>query len=591
MYFLFCVFLISVLPAPASTRVSSYSKHVPIRPAPSSSNITFTSRALSNPYPNMQAVTSPTPTSMSIRPSIPVSRPHDMLMSTLPRTLPHTILRPSKKTLLPCSIHCPGVSGFPSLSCSACHCLFHPKCVGLPPNFTNNGAPFDFFCNECKPMGGEVGTISAPEPIMSTQNSRQSLLKGSATTPKIVSNVNSLISASKKRPAPVEAARPIKKKVKAGPPPLRPIEGQTMVNIGGKKFLVIPRMDLELDSPPPSPPSGDMQPRRNEKLPVTLEPVDRDGKGGRIPYFTVEQTPDGHLIIKPAAEADPAKIFGSALKRSTEVLDLNVNKKLKSLNVDFHSALSSGYYALLHVFKYLGLEDKLRAAQVCKVWHELAFHPSIWTTISLKGIKVYDWVQLSELLNRVSCRHLDLRKIVFVKEREATWSDFLAVAPTLRTITHIQLPRIPGSTLAAIMDACSHLEIINAPLITSNLDTAGLSKLTKLSDIRLKAGAGNLVLEGGLKPLECLSGSLTKLSLLTVSGFVDSDYDVLGTLSNLEQIELGDCTTAPVTLFKTLSDLMNLGKTTTNKIALEGGGGINWPDKSTASYDMLDFKS
>ena len=37
------------------------------------------------------------------------------------------IVRPGNKTSVFCSIHCPGVTGFPSLSCTACHCLFHPK--------------------------------------------------------------------------------------------------------------------------------------------------------------------------------------------------------------------------------------------------------------------------------------------------------------------------------------------------------------------------------------------------------------------------------------------------------------------------------
>ena len=37
------------------------------------------------------------------------------------------IIRPGTKTSVFCSIHCPGVTGFPSLSCTACHCLFHPK--------------------------------------------------------------------------------------------------------------------------------------------------------------------------------------------------------------------------------------------------------------------------------------------------------------------------------------------------------------------------------------------------------------------------------------------------------------------------------
>ena len=49
-------------------------------------------------------------------------------------------------------------------------------------------------------------------------------------------------------------------------------------------------------------------------------------------------------------------------------------------------------------------------------------------------------------------------------------------------------------------------------------------------------------------------------------GLTEADYDSIGILSNLEQIELGDCTFAPITLFKTLSDLSKL-----SRIRLEKG--------------------
>jgi len=93
-----------------------------------------------------------------------------------------------------------------------------------------------------------------------------------------------------------------------------------------------------------------------------------------------------------------------------------------------------------------------------------------------------------------------------------------------------------------------------------------LGKVPNLKELRLKTGLGLLKIESGLKPLESLSGSLTSLSLLTVSGLADCDYDSIGTLTNLEHIELGDCTEAPLTIFKTLSDLLKL-----QRIRLEKG--------------------
>ena len=73
---------------------------VPGQSQPSSISIT--------PLGGQQAVTTPRP----IAPAPVVTR---------------KIVRPGTKTSVFCSIHCPGVTGFPSLSCTACHCLFHPK--------------------------------------------------------------------------------------------------------------------------------------------------------------------------------------------------------------------------------------------------------------------------------------------------------------------------------------------------------------------------------------------------------------------------------------------------------------------------------
>ena len=64
------------------------------------------------------------------------------------------------------------------------------------------------------------------------------------------------------------------------------LPGQSMVNIGGRKFLVIPRPPMELDSPPPSPPapsSAAERGGRGEKLPVWLEPADRRGEDDNTP--------------------------------------------------------------------------------------------------------------------------------------------------------------------------------------------------------------------------------------------------------------------------------------------------------------------
>ena len=82
-----------------------------------------------------------------------------------------------------------------------------------------------------------------------------------------------------------------------------------MINVAGRKFLVIPHPVIE--SPPPSPPltnqnqassssnnqtSKNSKYTKNEKLGVLLKPADSDCK---MPCFDVEMTPDGQYILLP----------------------------------------------------------------------------------------------------------------------------------------------------------------------------------------------------------------------------------------------------------------------------------------------------
>ena len=46
-----------------------------------------------------------------------------------------------------------GVSGFPSLSCTACQSMFHPICVGLVDGV--DYSVYDFYCAMCHPPPGK----------------------------------------------------------------------------------------------------------------------------------------------------------------------------------------------------------------------------------------------------------------------------------------------------------------------------------------------------------------------------------------------------------------------------------------------------
>ncbi len=72
-----------------------------------------------------------------------------------------------------------------------------------------------------------------------------------------------------------------------------PATGQSMVNIGGRKFLVIPRPQMDLDSPPPSPPPAAAD-RGGDRLPVLLQPADSSDDTPRLnpePHISPQKKP------------------------------------------------------------------------------------------------------------------------------------------------------------------------------------------------------------------------------------------------------------------------------------------------------------
>jgi hypothetical protein len=43
----------------------------------------------------------------------------------------------------------------------------------------------------------------------------------------------------------------------------------------------------------------------------------------------------------------------------------------------FMMNVCTGYSSLLHVFQYLKVQELLRAARVCRMWRDMASHPSL----------------------------------------------------------------------------------------------------------------------------------------------------------------------------------------------------------------------
>jgi len=520
----------------------------------------------------------PTPTTQPSSISItPLSnRPLGMNMPPLPmeplKATPK-IIRPSKPTLLPCSIHCPGVSGFPSLSCTSCHCLFHPKCVGLP-NSLGSSLQHEFYCNDCQPGSSTTATTV---PSQSLQPEKPKQLTPHAPGVPIAPAKSASLEVTKKpeqtvaKPPEVKKPEIVKPKdtqkpSKPQPPaPPRPFEGQTMINIAGKKFLVIPHpAPVSIESPPPSPPptrapsslpstqsSSNSDKPVNEKLDVLLKPVDNDPK---MPCFEVELTPEGKYLLT-AKDNNSKNLFGESNQKPKAV----PSNQSTSWGNNFSSNVSGGYHGMMEVFKYLSVKERVQAACVCKLWRDIAFHQVLWKTVSLKNTRVFDWKGFAKFFNQTKSCHLDVRKMLFVKDREATWMEIISIAPEFLMLKKLELPKLSGSVLTDLVSACPRLESVHAPLTTPPLDINVFSKMTQLKELKLKSSAGAMLkVNQGISDLIKLAPRLTQLSLLTMEGLQQKDFDVFGTLVHLKLLEIGECHNAPPNIFKTLSDLSRL---------------------------------
>ena len=256
------------------------------------------------------------------------------------------ILRPGKSTSLPCSIHCPGTSGFPSLSCTSCHCLYHPDCVQVPQtSATSNNT--EFYCNDCQPPGPNPGNLIPVPPPLHLQKQTNSA-KSRPQAP------NTAVTRTEESPA-------------------RPFQGQTMINVAGRKFLVIPHPVIE--SPPPSPPlssqksaagaggaqtsqSATNSVSKNEKLAVLLKPASGNSN---MPCFEVEMTAEGKYLLQPKdSSADARNVFSTEINSSW--------RKNFNMNVNY------GYTTIMEVFKYLSVKERLAAGSVCRMWRDIALN-------------------------------------------------------------------------------------------------------------------------------------------------------------------------------------------------------------------------
>ncbi|KAL0120166.1 hypothetical protein PUN28_008074 [Cardiocondyla obscurior] len=244
---------------------------------------------------------------------------------------------------------------------------------------------------------------------------------------------------------------------------------------------------------------------------------------------------------------------------------------------NFLTSVCAGYHALLRIFQYLKVQELLRAARVCKMWRDLAAHPSLWKTVRMKNSQVTDWDGLADTLQRRGTQHLDLRKMLVAGESDNIWNKFLTVIPRVTSLVKLELCRCPVMVVEEVIKSCPQLEVFSAMSIKcDSLTLESIGNLSRCQELRLKAITG-MSLQQDLTPLKNLK-HLTQLSLTSVKELGKKKIEVIQTLTNLETLELGECSDFSDKFGTTV--LIKLNKL--ERLRLEKGQG------SCCTFDILE---
>lgn len=210
------------------------------------------------------------------------------------------------------------------------------------------------------------------------------------------------------------------------------------------------------------------------------------------------------------------------------------------LTEHFNNFVSYAYHGLLHVFRYLTVQELMAAAGVCKLWRDLALHHSHWRLVRLKNSRIYDWSLFANHLRRAGTQHLDMRKMLFVTSTEETWTNLERAASNLSEILRIDLCKCPTEVLESIAKYCLRLKHIDAQFISSpTLRLELLGNLSHLEVLKIRS-ISRIILDEGLQSFSKLK-ELKFLNLTTVSNLKSSALCHLTELPHLESLEIGDC--------------------------------------------------
>nr|XP_018899507.1 PREDICTED: proteoglycan 4-like isoform X1 [Bemisia tabaci] len=259
----------------------------------------------------------------------------------------------------------------------------------------------------------------------------------------------------------------------------------------------------------------------------------------------------------PVVTSGSAELSGSAAVVTTTTTDSSL-AQLKPSHY-FMMNLAAGYSTLMHIFRYLNLKELLVASRVCRLWHDVASKQHFWQTVRMKNTQVSDWKGFANALIKHETKHLDLRKMLVgtkTEEVKNNWLEFYNVIGQVKSLKRIELCRCLSSVIENLAKHVPHIEALTATSIkNTSLNLEPLAAITNLTELRLKGMSG---IELSFNHLS----NLTTLKLLSITGIKNLDSEAsqsIGSLVNLEQLEIGDCNNIhQVTVTEALPKLINL---------------------------------
>ncbi|XP_059607831.1 uncharacterized protein LOC132255720 isoform X1 [Phlebotomus argentipes] len=413
----------------------------------------------------------------------------------------------------PCTIQCVLAMGtIPQLQCRKCLCLYHHECVGV-----ERGANVDarYICEGChgEEESDKPPQVSAPK-TPSTKGKKD-------TSGNLVTWVPST-SVPKTRSQP-----------KAMPTDETP--PQTIATIAGRKYIIVPRTNVLSISPPGEAAANgtEQEDAKKRKGEPTGQNSDILRDSVAIPNDTAKSTTVGGAKAKKGGKVAPTLAVKSA--------NFNYSHYFRNVAV--------GYNVLLETFQYLKVKELLRASCVCRVWNQAANHPSLWSTVRMKNSQVNDWSGFASALRRHGTTGLDLRKMLAPSNSEEMWANFSRHIGSVERLEAIDLCRCPSAVVESLFRTNGNLRVLNAVTIKDDVvDLAGVENLTRLEELRLKP-ENWVEINKDLTPMRSLH-NLRHLALTFVKQLGSAKVEILGALTMLESLEIGECNDISETLAK-----------------------------------------